>query len=191
MQCQLDKPAEPVVQEKAPTPFEKLTKKQQRIAIAKDVLAQLDARKIIAEAGRYAVRRTKWQYNQEAHTSEQVDDGCQACALGSLFVCAVELDGKPPGPRERGSIYGLPHTAYDSRQPVINKLLPYFSKTQLNLIESAYERHPYNGNGYKSRDAIAFGKRYDSNDYDDLRLRVIMQNIIDNDGRFIPTVPTT
>jgi hypothetical protein len=66
-------------------------------------------------------------------------------------------------------------------------LSTWFDVRQLRLIESAFEENDVFGHGerYSSdiQNAVYFGNQYDD---DNDRLEAIFQNIVANDGRFVP-----
>lgn len=170
-------------------PFKQLPKHEQRVAIAKDVIKQLDANIIKAINGAYLLDSEtdmrSWGFlSSGAMGPVKVSPGepCQACALGSLFVCAVE--------REEGADYrGIPIKA-STAQPLIHEnLAPYFDKLQLGMIEAAFERSSryvteYDPDNQRlGYECVDFGDEYAD---PDTRMRAIMQNIIDNEGEFKP-----
>lgn len=128
--------------------FKNLSNKEKRVAIAKDVLSQLDLKRIKAESGTYLVTE---------------DDRCTCCALGSLVVASCSLKDK--------SIHNM--ESFDDCKDHLKK---YFSTMQLNLIESAFE-YDYDC-GYDFSKAAQLS--------DKKRLKMIMKNIIKNNGKFIP-----
>jgi hypothetical protein len=77
-----------------------------------------------------------------------------------------------------GIIFNVSGPAYDY-------LTSYFSPEQIGLIELAFER----GDGWYPADttdddnAVEFGERYQ---YNTNRMKAIMQNIINNNGTFVP-----
>lgn len=168
------------------TKFDKLTKAGKRIAIAKDVLAQLRARKLQAKLGAWAV---------PAHTNinELPNDTdlaklfeskqCMVCGVGALFVAAVEKCGN----------YHISELGPNPYRIEGDRVFDYladrkklFSNSQLRMIEIAFER----GSGAmlpetkRERDARDFFP--DEYVPAETRMRKIMQNIIDNGGTFNP-----
>lgn len=175
--------------------FQKMSPARKRVAIAKDVIAAIEEKEITAATGIYindkdlwptktffnskntvsVVRRNIDKQVRDIFVEEYVPD-CTACAVGSLFICAVKrYDKITIG--QMGSFRRSDLTRY------LNK---FFSKTQLNSIEVAFET-PY---GTKRNIAIfsddksrLFGSKFKTAK---LRMVGIMKNIIANDGEFIP-----
>lgn len=106
------------------TKFDRMTKPQQRVAIAKDVLKQIHAGRIKAKTMIY-VRALNGGYRPKP------GQPCKACALGALFVSKYALANgmwiSDPGQEE---LHG--------------SLALYFSKYQLKDIENAFEGHLWN-----------------------------------------------
>lgn len=178
--------------------FAQLTPGQRRVAIAKDVIQQIELGKIHPEAGVYIA---------DVKTGDDKTVSCNACALGSLFACAVnkpELKAHVKDfldvDAEEDISFAVDST--DARE--MRRLLePYFSLSQLELIETAFEcGNVTNSSGlsesYLNR-AVSFGERYqpEEDEYGDFdeeearemdrkRLVAIMKNIIKNNGTFRP-----
>lgn len=178
--------------------FAKMTKKEQRISIAKDVLAQIRAKRIIAQTGVYFQPARGYE-----HRTKRVDmqkpvaetlatvESCQACALGSLFACAADV---VPSLKVVDTYVGqtLQNWTHDDsvrttfrQQDTFKALTPFFSEAQLHMIECAFEtavvsgniRRPQRGQCERFNEGISSPKT---------RLRRIMNNIIRNDGLFVP-----
>jgi len=169
--------------------FEKLPKQQQRIEIAQDVLAQLRAKKFVAQQGTYVSVDNLLKAGQNESIDLSVPltqaESCTVCGIGGLFVSAVckadklsveEADGVDLG----GNFDMAGDIAYAY-------LKQFFSQEQLELIECAFEGEPSfqeladSGDVY---DAVEFTEGVED---DDTRLRLIMENIIVNKGRFVPS----
>lgn len=178
-----------------------------RVTIAKDVIAWLDAKKLVARSGTYlsskSIRNCDTEDAQTALLATDVS--CNVCALGAVFACAVGRANEIATNDFRG---------YNSQHSMHNYLSPYFSNEQLYLIESAFECSSSFYDNIKDPDyAVAdraeeFGLKYSESDVvdeensdpeNDLieylepsktmqepRMRAIMQNIIDNNGEFKP-----
>jgi hypothetical protein len=84
---------EPKVKRSHIRPFESLTKKGQAVRIARDVLAQLNAGKYIAQAGRWVGA----MFTHKPMETELVDKNCTACAIGSVILSACRLDPSKKG----------------------------------------------------------------------------------------------
>lgn len=139
-----------------------------RVEIAKDVLSQIAAERIVACPGQYI----------------DTDARCQVCALGSMFRVLVD-----------DAAFEVTKTKNVSKQlaDIREVLLDHFSSEQLGLIECAFEGAVgyINVDDYEDTDdlpaevesALAYADKYE--DPQD-RLVAIMQNIVDNDGMFVP-----
>jgi len=133
------------------TKFDRMTKPQQRVAIAKDVIKQIHAGIIEASKGFYL--------KKVEHCGRPAPgEPCRACAVGALFVAKYNLSN------------GRWIKDTDSFN-YSNWLYPYFSNKQTSNIEHAFE--------YTWFDEIP--------NHED-RMIMIMQNIIDHDGTFLPNV---
>lgn len=137
--------------------FDKLNKKQKRIAIAKDVLKQLASskRQLIPTTGVY-FEGPGYSY---LGTVGEVRNArkCYVCALGACFVSKLKLSA----PRNT------------SESPTMWKDLEnIFSSAQMGKIEAAFE-------GWTQYPAVT-GKTPKA------RMKQIFQNIVKNDGTFKP-----
>lgn len=182
--------------------FDKLSPSEKRVAIARDVLTQLDAGRITAESGVYVRSFELVNLIDESAKDVQLQsllpavDECNVCALGSMFICGVNIANKLP---VKGvTTYGEEVSGRDAKK----YLRRFFTNGQLGLIESAFETTDMlsNYSRVSKRDndlvgtAIRFGRLFDLEDYDlqdEIRLRAIMENIIVNNGTFKPEVRPT
>jgi hypothetical protein len=179
-----------------------------RVMIAKDVLNLLDAQAIAAERGHYiqeylptvgVTNDTQMNVVVEGWLARQ--RACDVCALGAAMLAAVRrFDDLTVGPFVDKSLFG-PGT----RPNYVEYLGRFFPKEQLDLIESAFEGEDI-FNLLSEEDAeraVAFYKQYADTPYheyaddDDVeergstpesnrRLRAIFENIVANNGEFIP-----
>jgi len=197
--------------ESCPYASARITKKQKttstdamRVAIAKDVISQLNSKKLIPE-------RLIWVEDSKMGSiddfinskvdkipQDELDDfavdlseyvcnikKCEVCALGAIFVSAVSLYNDM-------TIYpGRNYIAENLNWKVFEDLdtspfIKYFTKSQMELIESAYEGHEGTHGVSSDKEEVickAFYSKY-PNDKD--RMIAIMKNIIDNNGTFDP-----
>lgn len=143
--------------------FSKLSREEKRVAIAKDVLKQIDEKVFLPYAGVYV--------------RELEGTPCMACAVGSACLAAFRLDGNASWRVGQGP--GQAH-AYAA-------LAPYFEPDQLARMEAAFERTDTYRKHFitsgQAMEAVAFGHKFEG---PTARLRGIMQNIIDNGGTFKP-----
>jgi len=170
--------------------FKKATKAQKRIMIAKDVLAQIKAKRYFPESGEWV--KPLWSSDQksidikldpnssvkDAFKSKAINS-CQVCALGGLFMSCTNLNNNTTvGDLTKESYIG-DLVADDDK--ISNGLNRIFTQKQLILIESYFE----GSQGYFKGDDVktfVFLETYN----DDERLKMITQNIIDNNGTFKP-----
>lgn len=139
------------------------------VELAEDVLRLLDTKKISTTHSYLRITEGKELFEtaiedksslQHVLLNEQVK--CHVCAIGGLFVAYVMRHNNVQSSRD---LYG------NSDVVAYNLLRPFFPN--LAKIESYYEGW---GDGYDFRG---------NNPDDDVRLRMICQNIIDN-GEFKP-----
>ena len=171
--------------------FAKLSKAEKRVAIAKDVLAQIAAGKYVAEAGVYV--ETQIPVTQQDSDKQVCDliEGkeCHVCALGSVFVSAVKFADK----LTVGDVEEFPYV-YDEDDPVnLNPfqsgyLTQFFSRGQLGLMECCFERGPA-GDFSGAVDDMELPEQWGSSFEDDRdRLVAIMENVVRNGGTFKPVL---
>lgn len=162
--------------------------KNVRVQIAEDVIAALDAGKITAHRGHWAL----YNVDQTVDDNEELQNvlnrtQCSVCALGAVFTEMVRRDN-------HFKVGELSSRRYLFIASLEERLETVFSRDQIILIENAYEC----GRGfYKNLKASeffseevlqrqdAFISRY-CESTDEVRMKVIMQNIIENNGEFIP-----
>ena len=168
--------------------FKKATKAQKRVMIAQDVLAQLKAKRYVAESGcwvqaNYNSSATwadiKYTDSVQELFAEKTIESCNVCALGGLFMSCTNLNNNTTvGDLTKESYIG-DLVADDDK--ISNGLNRIFTQKQLILIESYFE----GSQGYFKGDDVktfVFLETYN----DDERLKMITQNIIDNNGTFKP-----
>jgi len=167
--------------------FASLTPAKKRIQIAKDVLAQLDAKVIEAQAGTYfLIENLDEKFNNKEFIELQkilvgTNSACQCCAKGALFAakvrnyndCKVDVHGE---------------SVAVSEGTMRRNLAEIFDQYQYNLIENAFEVNSgmnLHDDKRKNRKLIRAGYMYRDVDGDETRMRMIMQNIIKNRGTFV------
>ena len=171
--------------------FKKATKAQKRVMIAKDVLAQLKTKRYVAESGCWVKPNihSAWEKKLSHHDSvqelfiEQKIESCNVCALGGLFMSCTNfnnntlLEDLDDASEELGNLI-------DEEEKLSNKLNKIFSTNQLKLIESYFEANSGFFRDYDEDDRIeVFYNKYPS---DKKRLQLIMENIVENEGTFVP-----
>lgn len=176
--------------------FKNLKPEAKRIAIAQDVIAQLDLEKIVAAQGTWL---ENVEYNEPIFTEEDVEKNkllsgklakvkqCEACALGSMFMCTVDLAKD----LRCNTLSDQLDSTGESSGVEIGDMEPYlvkfFARDQIRLIELAFE----GGDGGYDAETDAEGcavVMFDIHDEAESRMRTIMQNIIDNKGTFVVKV---
>jgi hypothetical protein len=171
-----------------------LKKAEKRVAVAKDVLAQLADKKhgYVATPGHYITPRFTLGENEvlpdglrEALPFIQ-SEPCEVCGLGSLILSKARLYNKMDvdDVLKEDSFFTGKFIFSGGQDSLLEDL---FSITQITMIEDAFEQTEtgWYGNCSESKrlKAVEFGKRFDETEE---RLRAIMQNIIDNNGSFVP-----
>jgi hypothetical protein len=158
-----------------------------RVLVAKDILDLLAAQAIHPEKGAYvdldarAILKPEEQL-REAFEEELQQYGCRVCAIGATFVAAVRRFNDVTA--ERFVADGL--TGLAARPHIIDYMLRIFDRLQLDMIEAAFEGVEF-APMRLSEDAYSrcylFFNQYE---HDIDCFRAIMQNIIANNGEFIP-----
>lgn len=159
--------------------FEKLSKAEKRIAIAKDVLAQLQANRLkVVQSTGYCMIPEKESAGDLREVLKQKEP-CTVCGIGALFVAEVKARNRMPI-KDLGHVFDYDWSSHSHRRiisvdraHVLARLKGIFTETQLDNIEeyfeSYYEEYTYYDE-YKK-----FGR---------IALKKIMENIIANKGRF-------
>ena len=167
--------------------------------IAKDVLAQIKAKRYFPESGEWV--KPLWSDDQksidikldpnssikDAFKSKAINS-CQVCALGGLFMSCTNLNNNTTVQDLKDETYIGELVADDDK--ISNGLNRIFTQAQLMLIETYFEGGEGYFKGYSEyfsysdeKLLVTFFKSY----HDDERLKMIMQNIIDNNGTFKPS----
>lgn len=166
--------------------FNKLSKAEKRVEIAKDVIARIKLKMIDAENG-ITVEIENFEDNNLINKEIINSNTCQVCAKGALFTAFV------------GRVNNFnkffheltDNRAKDSLHKKLNKL---FSWKQLALIEVAFEGHQllnYDDKGSliilseKVEDRATANYAYEFDNNDELLIK-ICENIIENNGTFKP-----
>lgn len=188
--------------------FKAATAAKKRVLIAEDVIAQV-------KAGRFKPKSGSWvqpldrkgydidmqpgltKFDEEDSVRELFLDGsipkCECCALGAMFMSCTLYNNKTTV-EDFDEEVGWRFDDLVMEGGFKNGLTKFFSKDQLQLIESAFEGNmgafvldeedEYSGTG------IAPGEKtkvwMDELRDDKKRLVRIMENIIKNKGKFVP-----
>lgn len=168
--------------------FEKMTPAEKRVQIARDVLAQLFSKRLIAESGVWLEGKggkdlfKKSDIQKDAELSDILANTkqCQGCALGGMFMCSVErADNLKVGKLE--AVKESDNCNIIAENDAFSYLRKFFSNDQLEMIESAFEHG--NGAAYHG-DSAEFLYNIDD---PQTRMRLIMENIVANKGTFRPS----
>ena len=167
--------------------FKKATKAQKRVMIAQDVLAQLKAKRYVAESGCWVrihynpTTVAKTDSVQELFVEKKIES-CNVCALGGLFMSCTNfnnntlLEDLDFASSELGDLI--------EEVKLSNKLNSIFSVKQLKLIESYFEEN--DGYFYINSQYDRIKAFCDKHPSDKKRLQLIMENIVENGGTFVP-----
>ena len=217
--------------------FRKLTPSKKRVTIAQDVIDQIKAGQLIAQASIYLTshgptdaieeigllmekiedvesgfsssseneEKLKEEADRAAEKIEEIGKAqvcdllegaeCTVCGIGAAFVAAVkraddlELKDLLNNTRCSWDLQYHPEEFSDSAA-MRRYLRKYFLRRDIALIECAFEQ----SNGFARHEgvgcndpevdrAVSFGVKFSE---DEDRLLAIMQNIVDNKGRFRP-----
>lgn len=173
--------------------FDALPKEKQRVYIARDVLAQLQLGKLNPKSGTYLYTKALASANiKERDLKRDVGDvvlrePCTACAIGSIFACAVHIADHAPlaGFLDHVTSTGVAHG--DVLKQYLDR---FFTREQQALIEAAFEHTDIGSQcalAHIDRDttdaAVRFNHGINSRR---VRLTRIMRNIIRNGGDFDP-----
>lgn len=159
-----------------------MSKNVTMVDLAREVLTLVEQRKLCGQSNHYMTSDAlpsvcdeqsiaKWSAQAMA-----IND-CHVCALGALMVAAVQHNDA-----------AMPAGTF--RAFIIKHLSQWTTPEQLSLIEAAFEvtsiyvpSHEQAKLAGKLGEAVFFGERYDT---DEERLVGIMQNIVQNNGVFVP-----
>lgn len=170
--------------------FAKMSKSEKRVAIARDVIAQLDVKKLVAQSGTWLTSGGDDDFIPTYSGDDELQkvfskvESCTGCALGGMFLCAVQkadnLKIKNLSAYNEEQDYNIPVEGTD----LMKYLKKFFDNDQLELIENHFE------NGMGSIGVHIPKHKLFAPDVteDEMRMRLIMQNIIVNKGTFKPEV---
>jgi len=157
-------------------PFSKLTKCEQRVEIAKDVIKQLKLKTLVPLSGTYVTPTVITQTDEDELQGQELDKlisekkvTCQVCAKGALFISHVMKTDNCTLQESKCVGNGR-----------ISFRLNMFSQAQLDKIEQAFEG--WGVENPKSK-MSKFIRRWGT---EEERLLPIMKNIIKNGGTFKP-----
>jgi hypothetical protein len=178
--------------------FKKMSRKEQRLQVARDVIELSTVGKIVA-SGTYLSLPDDSEFEEAVCIEDPDYDGayleearpevakidtallleqlpaCEVCGIGSLFVATLRRNDKLP---LTDFTTGYKH---DTRGMQVEYLKKWFDSEQLDLVEAYFENergHDYPLNCYAS-------PIFNEEDADK-RLTMIMENIVSNGGKFDP-----
>jgi len=158
----------------------KETKAEQRVAIARDALAWIEAEALIPAQGGY-VRFHMDHGLLNLPSDQQLRDAklgpCRVCGIGAVFIAkAVRYNKVTVGDLNSGQYH--------------RALKDTFSRQQMLLIETAFEQSdltsPYSAETAKESLAVDRAREFCTSDKTAVRLIAILNNIIANNGTFKP-----
>jgi hypothetical protein len=185
--------------------FNALPLNRQRVEIARDVIAQLKAKTIVAASVYFTSDELEYRIEKgvdvdrgDASVAFAQATDCQVCGIGSLFKCAVQSSNGLPF-KNFAKAYGS--TIREEEAAYLSK---WFSAEMLDLVEDYYERAYDWSCDYSCRStcrstcrSLPNGRRSGElmdiynhpilrQDDNNTRLTMIMQNLISNRGEFRP-----
>lgn len=162
--------------------FDALSKKEQRMAVVQDVLDRIKLGQLKPEHLTFCYIKTPARLKGVMQVSELLkttETTCQVCAKGGLFLSYIGIVNS----YERNGVMSSNNDAKE-----MELLSKVFSKKQLTMIETAFERSDFDINeelGGNTIDAcITFGEKFDTAEE---RLDAICKNMLANEGLFKPT----
>lgn len=167
-----------------------MTKADARVAICKDVLAAIKAKKIVAQAGTYCLMEFGDAVTPDTRTSLRdlipKMKRCDVCAIGAIFTAFVSRENKFDVTAEPSDFGGAYVSIGDER--MIDKLRGYFGAKELRTIEAAFEGGTSLGHlNLVGRDTeLKCAEFFERHPDDEQRLQAICRNIIRHEGEFIP-----
>jgi len=175
--------------------FNKLTKAERAVALAKDVIRLIKTKRITPHSGiyfrvpSYSSKTVKEGDSVQTFLKRLNEEECDVCAIGACFVALVDKENKLDF--DKSMMHNIHRHSIIHAKPMRKKLKSVFSDSQMGLIEAAFEcyadlalisvRSPnYTRSLYA---AVAWGCDIDGSF---ARLNAIMKNIIQNGGKFKP-----
>jgi len=173
--------------------FNKLSRQEKAVLVAKDVLAQLKTKRYTANAGSYIKDTIKEDFKGSIQKNFNKIKECKVCALGACLLSSTKLGNILTTDDLYLSDYSSVGVSDLDNKNIKKLLKSIFTPSQMYLIESAFEGFSYDSDRVavdifkqKCNDKIehvvnSFHRKYDN---DKERLIAIMENIISNNGVF-------
>lgn len=160
--------------------FDELSKAQQRVVIAKDLLARLRRRTFTPETSTY-LRVTDLNENETDARKAFRGAACRGCQIGGLFLCALDRHNKLAQSDMELIRVGRRREWQAGDGALRNYLTQWFTHAELDIVESFFEGwEDEDGPGKAGRFAKLVERHGD-------RMKMIAQNIVDGKGRFSAT----
>lgn len=126
--------------------FHRLSKSKKKTLVIQDVLAQITAKKYIANVGNYLKPVFSKNINGEEQINQAFDKihSCQVCGLGSMLLSCTHLGNKLTFSDIKifEKYYADSEVSLES-EAVKNLFLSIFSPKELLLIETAFEGYSF------------------------------------------------
>lgn len=164
--------------------FDKLSRKEKRIAICKDVIERININLIKPFGGAFWYNAGSLRTTSASPKDVMNEKTCTVCAKGALFCSWVgnfnEVEWTAAAKKSLEEV--------DKLKWVAPELVNIFGREMLDNIEAAFEgtTYPWHNNRTlaESYTEKFHGYDEDADDYNQHVLKSIMQTIIDNDGEF-------
>lgn len=154
--------------------WEEMSRPERRVQVAKDVIKQLNLKRIQAETGMYcgiySISPEADKQKELSKLLKKESKPCVVCGIGALFVAKVYRENKLDATAYKLPNYKSTTDICVGRPKIVSYVRDAFNARQLDQIEEWFE-----GNSEVQRNY--------PNDED--RLRAIMEHIIKNEGRVV------
>ena len=174
-----------------------MTDDQKRVAIAMDVVGKLKSNKVKAKMNSWLNFLGTLFTKQDIDGGVQLQDkfrdarGCEACAIGTMFVSAVDLyNDLKCSEVYRHTLSEYSYASYLELVDFKHYLLKFFSEDQIHLIECAFE-FGHGGFHAETDEQFCAASMFWNIEDPKTRMIAIMSNIIDNNGAFAVPVNQT
>jgi len=168
---------------------EKLNEKRKQIA--QDVINNINSKWIKPTTEKYFAAKIKNKFEENIELNKILKDNvtnCEVCAIGAIFVAALDRHDKLKFKQADLAYKGVKLNTLVSDDPdwMFKYLRRWFSKKQLRLMEYAFEGSLFDDWNYKPNELKATKAFYIKHRSAKSRAIAIMENVIANDGKFIP-----
>ncbi len=163
--------------------FDLLPRNKKIVAICRDVLERIAAKNIKAEDGGFWDNRNILEGGFPGATPQEAVNqaNCKVCAKGAIFVSWLENFNKMSfNKMSWGEVWEVEERC--SSFP--DEIGVTFGEELLDNIEAAYERATFPWH-YDESECELYTKMFSHNDTREERLISIMDNIIENNGKFV------